>query len=58
MVAARAAFEHIATMPIEKRITAALAASRMLPFWLESWVDDPDKRPGDIVPWIDLPADE
>jgi hypothetical protein len=56
MVAARAAFAHIATMPIEKRMDAAMTATRMLPFWLESWVDDPDKRPGDIVPWIDLAA--
>lgn len=52
MVAARAAFAHIATMPIEQRMTAALTATRMLPFWLEGWVDDPDKRPGDIVEWL------
>jgi hypothetical protein len=58
MVAARAAFAHIATMPIDKRMDAAMTATRMLPFWLESWVDDPDKRPGDIVPWIDPPAGE
>lgn len=52
MVAARAAFEDIATKPLELRITAAMTATKMLSFWAEGWVNDPKKAPGDIVDWL------
>jgi hypothetical protein len=52
MVAARAAFEDIATKPLELRITAAMTATKMLSFWVEGWVNDPKKAPGDIVDWL------
>lgn len=52
MVAARAAFEDIATKPPELRITAAMTATKMLSFWVEGWVNDPKKAPGDIGDWL------
>ena len=52
MVAARAAFEYIATVPPDLRIKAAMTATKMLAFWAEGWVNDPKKSPGDIVDWL------
>lgn len=31
---------------------AALTATRMLKFWVEGWIEDPEKSPGDIVDWL------
>ena len=52
MVAARTAFEDIAMKPPEWRITAATTATKLLSFWVEGWVNDPKKAPGDISDWL------
>ncbi len=52
MVAARTAWVHIEGMPVEQRMDASLTATRMLKFWVEGWVADPEKSPGNIVEWL------
>lgn len=52
MRAQRTAREHIEKMPIGDRISAATTATRMLKLWVEGWVDQPKKKPGDIVEWL------
>lgn len=57
MTAHRTAREYIEkNSPPGGALEAATAATKMLKFWAEGWVDNPKLVPGDITEWIAMPS--